>query len=466
MFKLSEHGTTIRQEVMAGVATFFAMAYILVVNPMMLSQTGMPEQGVLLATILSSVVATLIMGLYANVPYAMAPGMGLNAFFTYTVCAGLGFSWQEGLAMMFLSGVVNMILCLTPLRRLLIEHIPESLKKSMSAGIGVFLTYIGLKNAGLLQFTVDPGTYIQTGDSIVATGAATPSLVPFNTVGVLVALLGIVVVSYVVIKDLKAGLVLAMVVTTLVAIGTGLVSISTKNWEASSLSSAVSDLGRVFGAMFGPKGMGHLFSEWERIPQVILTILAFSMTNIFDNIGTLMGTGRQVGLEAVRDENKGIGLHSKLDKALFASTVATPIAAISGTSSVTAYVESAAGIGAGGRTGLTSVVVAGLLALSALFTPMLDLVPAQATAAVLLIVGIMMLSNLKAIDWSDMTEAIPAFFMTIFMGLAYSITEGIACGFIMYSFIMTITGRVKEIAAIIWILDILFILNFVSLALL
>ncbi|MGT2906831.1 NCS2 family permease [Streptococcus dentiloxodontae] len=469
-FKLTEHGTDVRTEVTAGLTTFFAMSYILFVNPAMLSQTGMPAQGVFLATIIGSVAGTLMMAFYANLPYAQAPGMGLNAFFTYTVVFALGYTWQEALAMVFLCGVISLIITLTKVRRMIIESIPTTLKSAISAGIGIFLAYVGIKNAGFLKFTVDAGKYVVAGasldpakTSITADASATPGLVAFNTPGVLVALIGLFFTIFFIVKGIRGGVILSIAATTIVAVLFGVVDLGSIDWHASSLGSSVKDLSKIFGAALGSNGLGSLFSDVSRIPGVLMAILAFSLTDIFDTIGTLIGTGEKVGIVATTGDNK----ESKgLDRALYSDLVGTSIGAIAGTSNVTTYVESAAGIGSGGRTGLTALVVAVLFALSSFFSPLVSIVPSQATAPILIIVGVMMLSNLKNIDWEDLSDAIPAFFTSIFMGFAYSITYGIAAGFITYTLVKMIKGQAKDIHLIMWILDLLFILNFISLAVL
>ncbi len=474
-FKLKENQTDVRTELMAGLTTFFAMSYILFVNPSILGQTGMPAQGVFLATIIGAVAGTLMMAFYANIPYAMAPGMGLNAFFTYTVCFSLGYTWQEALAMVFICGLISIVITLTRVRRMIIDEIPDGLKKAMSAGIGVFLTYVGLKNAGLLQFAIDAGTYTVTGDankgtgSITASASATPSLVHLNTPAVLLAVVAIFITAFFVIRNIKGGVLIAIALTTVIAIVAGVVDLSAINWAASSPVSAFHDLGKIAGQAVGNKGIVALFSQSGRLPEVLLTILAFVLTDVFDNIGTLVGTGAKAGIFDISSDKevaKTNGLQTKMDKALFSDMVGTTVGALAGTSNVTTYVESAAGIGAGGRTGLTALVVAVLFALSSFFSPLLSIVPSQATAAVLIMVGVMMLSNLKEIHWEDLGEAIPAFFMTIFMGFAYSITMGIATGFIVYTFSKVVQGKAKDVHAIIWVLDALFILNFISLAVL
>ena len=468
-FKLTEKGTDIRTEVLAGLTTFFAMSYILFVNPAMLAQTGMPKQGVFLATIIGAVAGTLMMAFFANLPYAQAPGMGLNAFFTFTVVFALGYTWQEALAMVFICGIISLIITLTKVRKMIIESIPGSLRAAISAGIGVFLAYVGIKNAGLLKFSIDPGNYTVAGKgadkaaaAITANSAATPGLVDFNNPAVLVALVGLAITIFFIVKNIKGGVILSILVTTVVAILVGLVDLSSIDFGQNNIGTAVNELGQIFGVAVGPKGLGALLADSARWPQTFMAILAFSLTDIFDTIGTLIGTGEKVGIVATSGENHE---SEGLDKALYSDLIGTSIGAIAGTSNVTTYVESAAGIGAGGRTGLTALVVAICFAVSSFFSPLLAIVPNAATAPILIIVGIMMLASLKNIHWDDMTEAIPAFFTSIFMGFAYSITHGIAAGFITYTLVKIFKGQAKDVHSMIWILDLLFILNFVNLAL-
>ncbi|WP_314449236.1 NCS2 family permease [uncultured Streptococcus sp.] len=468
-FKLTEKGTDVRTEVLAGLTTFFAMSYILFVNPAMLAQTGMPKQGVFLATIIGAVAGTLMMAFFANLPYAQAPGMGLNAFFTFTVVFALGYTWQEALAMVFICGIISLIITLTKVRKMIIESIPGSLRAAISAGIGVFLAYVGIKNAGLLKFSIDPGNYTVAGKgadkaaaAITANSAATPGLVDFNNPAVIVALVGLAITIFFIVKNIKGGVILSILVTTVVAILVGLVDLSAIDFGQNNIGTAVSELGQIFGVAVGPKGLGALLADSGRWPQTFMAILAFSLTDIFDTIGTLIGTGEKVGIVATSGENHE---SEGLDKALYSDLIGTSIGAIAGTSNVTTYVESAAGIGAGGRTGLTALVVAICFAVSSFFSPLLAIVPNAATAPILIIVGIMMLASLKNIHWDDMAEAIPAFFTSIFMGFAYSITHGIAAGFITYTLVKVFKGQAKDVHSMIWILDLLFILNFVNLAL-
>ena len=469
-FKLKEHGTDVRTEVTAGLTTFFAMSYVLFVNPSILSQAGMPTQGVFLATIIGAVVGTLMMAFYANLPYAQAPGMGLNAFFTYTVVFSLGYSWQEALAMVFICGLISLFVTVTKIRKLIIESIPAALKSAISAGIGIFLAYVGIKNAGFLKFSIDAGTYTVAGTgadkglaSITANASATPGLVAFNNPGVILALIGLAISIFFILKGIRGGVILSIVATTVVGILIGVVDLGSVNWAATNLSASINDLKEIFGVALGSQGLGSLFSDASRIPGVLMAILAFSLTDIFDTIGTLVGTGEKVGIIASTGENK----ESKaLDRALYSDLVGTTLGAIAGTSNVTTYVESAAGIGAGGRTGLTALTVAVLFAISSFFSPLVSIVPTQATAPILIIVGVMMLSNLKNVKWDDLGEAVPAFFTSIFMGFSYSITYGIAAGFITYTLVKIVKGQAKEVHAVMWVLDLLFILNFVSLAIL
>ncbi|WP_086275233.1 NCS2 family permease [Candidatus Enterococcus testudinis] len=473
-FKLKENNTTVSTEVMAGVTTFFAMSYILFVNPSILSAAGMPFQAVFLATIIASVIGTLVMGLFANVPYAQAPGMGLNAFFTFTVVFGLGYTWQQALAMVFICGLINILITITKIRKLIIHAIPESLQHAIGGGIGIFVAYVGIKNANLLSFSADTAAVTGStidGDTIISAnfnGGIVPALANFNNAPVLLAVIGLVLTTLLVVKNVRGAIIIGILATTIIGILMGVVDLSAIDFQGNSLSSSINELGTTFGAAFGPEGMGSLFSDSAKIPQVIMTIIAFSLSDTFDTIGTFIGTGRRTGIfskqdeEALEDSN---GFNTKMDKALFADAIATSVGAIFGTSNTTTYVESAAGIGAGGRTGLTSVVVAALFAISSFFSPLISVVPAQATAPALILVGVMMLASFADINWTDLEEAVPAFFASIFMGLCYSISYGIAAGFIFYALVKVVKGKFNEVSPIIWVVNILFILNFVILAL-
>ena len=463
-FDLKGQNTNVRTEVMAGVTTFFTMVYIIMVNPSMLSQTGMPWGAVFLATIIASVIGTLVMGLFANVPYAQAPGMGLNAFFVFTVCFGLGFQWQEALAMVFLCGILNIIITVTRIRKMIIEAIPPMLQHAIGGGIGVFIAYIGVKKCGLLTFTSDPGqNIVLDGGTVIANSSIVPAIVQFNSPAVLLALFGIILTVILIIRNVKGAILLGILVTAVIGIPLGLTTMS----NSVSFSDAVGQLPETFGAAFGNPGMQSLFSDASKLPLVLMTIFAFSLSDTFDTIGTFIGTGRKSGIFSEQDEKtleENQGFSSKMDRALFADATATSIGAIFGTSNTTTYVESAAGIGAGGRTGLTSVVTAAMFILSAFFAPLVSAIPDAAIAPSLIIVGIMMLSSFRDIKWEDMEDAIPGFFAGIFMALCYSISYGIAAGFLFYCIIKTVKGKAKEIHPILWVATILFVLNFVILA--
>ncbi len=446
LFRLKENGTTALTEVMAGLTTFFAMSYIIIVNPNILSQSGMEWGAVFLATIISSIVGTLVMGLVANVPYAQAPGMGLNAFFVYTVCFTLGFTWQQALSMVFICGLINIIITVTKLRKFIIKAIPLGLQNAIGGGIGIFVAYIGMLNIGLVNF-----------------GAGVPALTTLNQPVLWVFLIGLALTVVLLTLKVKGAILIAIIATTLIGIPFGV----TQTSDTISFTEACQSLPTTFLAIFKEGGITSLFTDMSKLPLVLITIFSFSITDTFDTIGTFIGTGRRSGIFSEEDEKameSSAGFKSRLDKALFADATATSIGALFGTSNTTTFVESAAGIGAGGRTGLTSVVVALCFALSAFLATFVSAVPSAATAPALVVVGIMMMSSFKDVEWSDLDEAVPAFFASIFMGLCYSISYGIAAGFIFYCIIKVCKGKIKEIHPILWVCTALFVLNFVLLA--
>ncbi len=445
-FKLKENGTTFSTEVTAGLTTFFTMAYIIAVNPGLLSQAGMEWGAVFLATIIASVIGTLIMGLVANVPYAQAPGMGLNAFFVYTVCFGLGFTWQQALSMVFLCGLINILITVTKLRKYIIKAIPKSLQNAIGGGIGVFVAYIGLLNIGIINF--DGGV---------------PAISTLDQPSYWLFLIGLVLTIILLVCKVKGAILIGIVVSTILGIPMGVTTMA----ESVSFTEACSALPSTFGAIFTSEGLVSLFSDLSRLPLVLITIFAFSLSDTFDTIGTFIGTGRRSGIFSEEDEkamDTAPGFKSKMDKALFADATATSIGAIFGTSNTTTYVESASGIAAGGRTGLTSVVVAICFAISAFLATFVSAIPSAATAPALIVVGIMMTSAFKEIDWPDFSEAVPAFFAGLFMALCYSISYGIAFGFISYCIVKICKKEAKQINPILWVASFLFILNFILLA--
>ena len=447
-FKLIENGTSVSTEIMAGLTTFFAMSYIIVVNPSILSQSGMEWGAVFLATIIASIIGTLVMGLVANVPYAQAPGMGLNAFFVYTVCFGLGFTWQQALSMVFICGVVNILITVTKVRKYIIKSIPTGLQNAIGGGIGIFVAYIGLLNVGIITF--DSGV---------------PALATLNQPAFWVFIIGLILTIVLLVCNVKGAILIAIIATTLIGIPFGV----TSPQDTTSFSEACAALPTTFLAIFKEGGIGTLFSDPAKIPLVLITIFSFSITDTFDTIGTFIGTGRRSGIFSAEDEEmmeNSAGFKSRLDKALFADATATSIGALFGTSNTTTFVESASGIGAGGRTGLTSVVVAICFALSAFLATFVSAVPFAATAPALVAVGIMMTSSFREINWEDLSEAIPAFFAGFVMALCYSISYGIATGFIFYCIVKICKKETKEIHPILWVCTFLFVLNFVLLALL
>jgi AGZA family xanthine/uracil permease-like MFS transporter len=454
LFKLKENGTNVRTEIIAGLTTFFTMAYIIFVNQEILGKVivgadGEPlSQAITLATIFAAVAGTLVMGLFANVPYAQAPGMGLNAFFTFTVCMGLQFKWQEALAMVFICGIINILITVTKVRKWIIKSIPESLQNAIGGGIGIFIAYIGIKSAGWLDFS-----------------SGTPELVDFKTAGVLLAVIGLVIIVGLLLFKVKGAILLGIIITTIIGIPMKVVNLSDLNLP--NLSDSFAQLGQTFGAAFGSPGIQSLFSTASRIPLVLVTIFAFSITDTFDTIGTFIGTGRRTGIFSAEDMQtleSNPGFKSKMDRALFADSIATSVGAVFGTSNTTTYVESAAGIGEGGRTGLTSVVTALLFILSIFITPYIGIVPSEATAPALIIVGIMMLASFRDINWKELEDAIPAFFAGIFMALCYSISYGIGTAFIFYCIVKACKGKFREIHPILLVSAVLFLINFALLA--
>ena len=447
-FQLKENHTTVGTEIMAGLTTFFAMSYIIVVNPSILSQSGMEWGAVFLATILAAIVGTLIMGLVANVPYAQAPGMGLNAFFVYTVCGALEFTWQQALSMVFICGLLNIAITVSKVRKYIMKSIPLSMQNAISGGIGIFVAYIGFLNVGIVNF--DGGV---------------PALSTLNQPQFWVFLIGMALIVILLVRQVKGAILISIVATTLIGIPFGVTTPS----ETVSFTEACQALPSTVLTIFKEGGITSLFSDPAKLPLELITIFSLSISDTFDTIGTFIGTGRRSGIFSEEDEQmmeNSSGFKSRLDKALFADATATSIGALLGTSNTTTFVESASGIGAGGRTGLTSVVVAICFALSAFLAVFVSAVPFAATAPALVAVGVMMTSSFKEICWDDLEEAVPAFFAGIFMALCYSISYGIAAGFIFYCIVKCCKGKAGEIHPILWVCTGLFALNFLLLALL
>lgn len=459
-FKLRENGTDVKTELMAGLTTFLTMAYILFVNPQILAIAGMDKNAVFLATILAAAIGTFVMGFVANVPFAQAPGMGLNAFFTFTVVLGLGFTWQEALAMVFICGLINILITVTKIRKMIIKAIPTSLQYAISGGIGLFIAYIGIKQAHFLNFTGEAPSVMFSSAESTKYFDIIPSLTNFADPIAQLALIGLVITVILMILKVKGSILIGILATTIIGIFMGVTQIpdlATMNFGIPSLKPTFFKLD-ILG----------LFRDPSKVFFVITTIFAFSLSDTFDTIGTFLGTGRKAGIFDENDEKlfeQANSRSSKLEKALFADATATSIGALLGTSNTTTYVESAAGIGAGGRTGLTSVTVGVLFLLSIFIAPIMGIVPSAATAPALIVVGILMMESFAKIDWAEFAEAVPAFFIAIFMPFAYSITTGIAIGFIFYCITKVCRKQGKDIHPIMYIVTILFLVNFIITAL-
>ncbi|KJS20806.1 MAG: guanine permease [Clostridiaceae bacterium BRH_c20a] len=442
IFKLKEHGTNVRTEIMAGITTFMTMAYIIAVNPLILSDAGMPAGPVMVATCLAAALGTFLMGFLANYPFALAPGMGLNAFFAYTVVLTMGLSWQAALAAVFISGIIFLLLTLTKVREAIVNSIPLSLKYSVSVGIGLFIALIGLKNAGIIVHNPATGTLGLVTPHYFADEALL-SLLPFGTSpqSIMLALFGLVITGALVVKKVRGSLLWGILATTIIGIPLGVVQLGQK-FSPVSMPPSISEtlFAMDFAAVF----------SYGLIP----IIFAFTFVDLFDTIGTLVGVSSKAGM---LDKN---GHLPKANKALLADSIATMAGAALGTSTTTTYIESAAGVAEGGRTGLTAVTTGVLFLLALFFSPLVGIIPSAATAPILVIVGIFMMEPVTKIDFSDYLEAIPAFFAMFMMPLAFSIAEGIVFGVISYTVLRALTGRAKEISLTMWILTALFIVRF------
>lgn len=455
-FKLKEAGTNVRTEVIAGLTTFITMAYIIFVNPNTLSIANMDWGSVFVATIIAAAIGTLIMGLYANVPFAQAPGMGLNAFFTFTVCLGMGYPWQQALAVVFICGLINILITVTKVRKMIINAIPESLQYAISGGIGLFIAYIGIKQAHFLTFTSEQTNITENIPNVkVVAKDVIPAITNFKDPIALLALIGLVIIVVLMLMKVKGSMLIGIIATTLIGIPMGVTKIDLAG--ASFMPPSIAPT-------FFQLDIGGLFSNPAKLFQVFTVILAFSLSDTFDTIGTFLGTGRKSGIFDQSDEealHNGKGVSSKLDKALIADATATSIGALFGTSNTTTYVESAAGIAAGGRTGLTSVVTAVLFLACLFIAPFAGIVPGAATAPALIVVGILMMESIAKVKWEEFEDAASAFFTAVVMPFTYSIANGVAAGFIFYVITKIAKKKANEVHPIMYIVSLLFILNFV-----
>lgn len=425
IFKLKENGTTVRKEMIAGMITFLTMSYILIVNPVILGSTGMDKAALFTATALASVIGTLLMAFLANIPVAQAPGMGLNSFFATTVVMTMGYSWQFALTAVFIEGIIFILLTFFNIREVIVNSIPQTLKKAIPVGIGLFITLIGLQHAGLI---------VKNEHTMLALGSLTDR-------GVWVALAGLLVIGVLLAKNVHG----AILIGILFATGFGLV-LGVAAIPETSLVTLPPSIAPVFAKF-----------EWDHILtfDMLIVVFTFLFVNMFDTIGTLIGVASKAGLI---DKS---GNFPQVKNALFADALGTTFGAIAGTSPVTSYVESASGVASGGRTGLTSVSTALFFLLALFFSPIFLLVPAQATAPALIIVGLFMLSSVVNINFDDFTESIPAYLTMIMMPFAFSIAQGIIFGILGFVFIKLFSGKVKDINLPIGIIAILFLVKII-----
>ncbi|RXT05373.1 NCS2 family permease [Ammoniphilus sp. CFH 90114] len=447
-FEFAKHGTSFRTEFIAGLTTFLAMAYILAVNPFMLSGADLPpdlrhlfpdKDAVFVATALAAVIGTLIMGVYAKYPIALAPGMGLNAFFTFTVVLTMGIPWQQALAGVFISGVIFLILTFTGVRETIINAIPAGLKYAASAGIGLFIAFIGFKNAGII--VADPATFVALGNLHYKEGMEPAQMAQVQST--LLAVFGLVVTVVLMTRKLTGSIFYGMVITAVGGMIVGIIQ------PPAGVVAPIPSIAPTFGAMFGPlTDLSTMLSA-----QMIIVIFTFLFVDFFDTAGTLVGVASQAGFM------KGNEL-PRAGKALTADSVATVAGAVLGTSTTTSYVESSAGVAAGGRTGFASVVTAAFFAIALFFSPLLAVITPAVTAPALIVVGILMASNLSRIEWDKIEEAAPAFLTIILMPLTFSIATGIGLGFILYPLTKLIKGEGKQVHPIMYFLFFVFLIYF------
>ncbi|MDR3090901.1 MAG: NCS2 family permease [Clostridiales bacterium] len=465
-FKMTARGTNLRTELLAGATTFFAMSYIMIVNPVILSSAGMDPEAVYVATILASVAGTLFMAFIANVPYALAPGMGMNSFFASTLCLGMGFTWQESLAMVFICGLIGVAITTTKLRKELIISIPQFMQNGIGGALGFFITYIGLKSAGFLSFIVPPGSYSLFPDGTIITDSSpVPALVNFTQKGALLALIGLFVMVFLVVRGVKGAVLLGVLITTALGVPMGIVTLPASLFGAGHLSS----LRKTAFAAFSDEGIIRLFSGRHSFGMITVAMLTLLLTDIFDSTGSFIATGRMAGLyrnffqddDRAAQEVSAPRFSSTMDKALFADLLATATGAVLGTSNVTTYLESTTGIAAGGRTGLTVIFTALFMLLCLPLSAIAAAIPAQATAPALIIVGVLMTGSFRKINWDHFEEAFPTFITVAAMSFAYSITTGMAFGFISYTLIMIFKGKTKQISPAVLAITALFAVNYV-----
>lgn len=455
MFKLKDNNTTVKTEIMAGITTFMTMAYILAVNPSMLEAAGMDKHGVLIATALAAFVGTLCMAFFSNYPFALAPGMGVNAYFAYTVCIQMGYNWRVALLAVFAEGIIFIILSLTRVREAIFNAIPMNLKQAVSVGIGLFVAFIGLQDAKLI--IADSSTlltYQKFHDN-------------FRSVGItaILSLVGVMIIAFLLVKKVKGCILYGILITWVLGIICELLGIYVPKAEAGMYSLIpsfegglhLSSFTKVAGQVFAVFKPGANYLDGLGIFDFIVVICSFLFVDLFDTIGTLIGVSSKANM---LDEE---GKLPKIKQALLADAVATTAGAVFGTSTTTTYVESSSGVAAGGRTGLTGLTTAVLFLLAIVFSPVFIAIPSFAIAPALITVGFYMIGSVVKINFEDASEAIPAFLTIIIMPFAYSIAEGIAIGIISYTLINLCTGKAKKLSWLMYVLTVIFILKYIFL---
>ena len=448
-FKLKEHGTDVKTEVIAGLTTFMTMAYILAVNPSILGATGMDTGAIFTATALASAIGSFCMALFANLPFVLSAGMGLNAYFAYTVVLGMGYSWEVALTAVFVEGIIFIILSLTNVREAILNAIPASLKVAVSVGIGLFITFIGLQNAHIV---VDGSTLVGL---FSFNGSVKAGTFQSEGITVVLALIGLLITAFLVIKNVKGNILLGILITWVLGIICQLTGLYVPNAEAGFYSLIPS------GIISAPASVAPtLFKmDFSAIASLnfVVVVFAFLFVDIFDTLGTLIGCATKANM--LDKEGKLPGIKG----ALMADAVGTTVGACLGTSTITTFVESSSGIAEGGRTGLTSIVSGLLFILALFFSPVFLAIPSFATAPALIVVGFFMMQSVAKINWSDMLEAIPAFICIFAMPFMYSISEGISFGVISFVVLNAVAGKAKKITPLMWVLAVLFILKYIFL---
>lgn len=464
-FRLAEHGTTASKEILCGITAFLTMSYILFVNPAIVSGTGMPSAGIFAATVFAAALCSILMGLVANTPFGMAPGMGLNTFFTYVVCAALGFDWREALALVFITGLLHVCIMATGMRKALVNAIPQHLKLSFGVGLGLFIAYTGLKSAGFIQFTTPPGQYTTFADgTVLSTSAAVPSLVSSLAEPQIIALIGFGVMLVLLALEKRSGetyaaLPMGILAATFVGIPLQVTDIIGVKFIAPD---AVLEIKKVFFAFWGDPGLLSLFSSPEKILRVFLVVLVLLVTNVMDSIGTIIGIGQMRDAEVFTDDDmedfRNKGTSTKLDKTLLCNSLGGVIAPLLGATTVTTYMESITGIAMGGRTGLASVVVGCMFLICLPLANFISIIPPQAIAPALIVAGAFMIPLAGRINWNNYEEAFPAFITAACIPLTYGFVYGIAAGVIAHVVIQIALGKWREMHPMLYAIAVVFLL--------